>query len=90
MQDVMSIGLQTPQGLVWHTRDLTAARMAKIERDQPSTPDRTAGANPRGYGADASRLAALRRDAPVSETAEQQHAKSSADDAPIGQRTWTA
>jgi hypothetical protein len=86
----VSIGIPTAQGLVWNARDWTAARMAKLEREQPSTPDRIAGANPRPYGADSSRLAALRRDAPVSETSAQRRARSSADDAPIGQRAWVA
>jgi len=75
----MSISVQTSTGVVWPRRDPVSARTA-AERDEPTTFDRTASADPQGYASDALRLAALRRDAALTAATETPRTHSAVDD----------
>ena len=55
-------------------------RARPVERDEPTAADRTAGADAQNYATDALRLAALRRDAAVTATAETPKTHTSVDD----------
>ena len=57
-----------------------ARRAHPAERDEPTVADRTASADPQGYATDALRLAALRRDAALTATAETSRGHTAVDD----------
>ena len=67
----MSLSVQSANGAVWPRRD-AAVRAERTRPSATSRPvaDRTASADPQGYATDALRLAALRRDAALTATAE--------------------
>jgi hypothetical protein len=80
----MSISVQSTNGAAWLRRDVAGVRAsadrAPAERDEPTSADRTASVDPQGYATDALRLAALRRDAALTATAETSRTHTSVDD----------
>jgi hypothetical protein len=81
MPVTMSISVQSANGAVWPRRDaVVRAERAPAERDEPTAADRTASVDAQGYATDALRLAALRRDAALTATAEAPRAHSAVDD----------
>jgi hypothetical protein len=81
MPSVMSLSVQSAPGVVWARRDaLVRAEHSPAERDEPTAADRTAAADAKGYATDALRLAALRRDAALTATAETAKTHTAVDD----------
>ena len=63
------------------------AERTPAERDEPTVADRTASADAQGYATDALRLAALRRDAALTATAETPRTHTAVDDNLIAGRS---
>jgi hypothetical protein len=80
----MSISVQSAHGAAWLRRDIAGVRASvertPAERDEPTVADRTASVDPQGYATDALRLAALRRDAALSASAEVPRTHTAVDD----------
>ena len=71
MRSAMSLSVQSANGAVWPRRDAAGVRAERpAERDEPTVADRTSSADAQSYATDALRLAALRRDAALTATAE--------------------
>jgi hypothetical protein len=77
----MSLSVQGAPGVVWARRDaMVRAERTPAERDEPTVADRTAAADAQGYASDALRLAALRRDAALTASAETAKSPTAVDD----------
>jgi hypothetical protein len=81
MRFAMSISVQSANGAMWPRRDAAGVRAERpAERDEPTVADRTSSADAQSYATDALRLAALRRDAALTATADTARTHTAVDD----------